>query len=143
LGWRYTEKYEYRVFVPPPPITEEEKELKIAAISQYAWHTSFYTSSPAEIKSITSKVYQGISSLFTEIIDIIKCSTDDEQGLKRLLETGFAFDVVSDRDGGHVRFIEVNSFGAMTGCGSCLFHWVRDGKIVYGVDEGAEIRLTL
>ena len=28
--------------------------------------------------------------------------------------------------------IEFNSFGAWSGCGSCLFHWPRDRDVLYG-----------
>jgi hypothetical protein len=32
--------------------------------------------------------------------------------------------------------IELNSFGTRSGCGSCLFHWLRDGDILYSKGTG-------
>jgi hypothetical protein len=31
--------------------------------------------------------------------------------------------------------VEINPFGAMSGCGACLFNWVIDGRILYGMEE--------
>lgn len=60
-----------------------------------------------------------------------------------LRRRGFVFDIVEDSDDGHsIRLIELNDFGAMTGCGSCLFHWLRDAKSLYGLLNDIEFRVT-
>jgi hypothetical protein len=41
-----------------------------------------------------------------------------------------------------VQLIEMNPFGAMSGCGACLFNWVLDARMLYALDEG-EIAVTL
>lgn len=38
--------------------------------------------------------------------------------------------------------IEVSPFGAMSECGSCLFHWVNDTGLLYGVEKEVKVRLT-
>jgi hypothetical protein len=37
---------------------------------------------------------------------------------------------------GEVQVIELNPFGAMSGCGSCLFHWVNDAEVLYNINKG-------
>ena len=37
------------------------------------------------------------------------------------------------------RLIELNDFGAMRGCGACLFHWIQDARLMYGESEGIEV----
>ena len=56
---------------------------------------------------------------------------------------GFVFDVAENPKGGPVRLIDLNCFGTETGCGSCLFHWIRDAKVLYGLQEEVEVRVTL
>ena len=60
-----------------------------------------------------------------------------------LKSRGFVFDVIEDPNTQDVQLIELNDFGAMTGCGACLFHWVRDAKLLYGLEEKAEVRVTI
>jgi hypothetical protein len=38
--------------------------------------------------------------------------------------------------------VEINPFGALSGCGACLFNWVLDGKVLYGLEE-AQFILTV
>lgn len=56
---------------------------------------------------------------------------------------GFSFDVLEE-DGadGDIQLIELNHFGAMSGCGSCLFHWIRDARVLYGLENGIEFRVA-
>jgi hypothetical protein len=56
----------------------------------------------------------------------------DMMGL--LLKYGFSFDVALQSDGS-VQLVDINPFGAMSGCGACLFNWVLDGKVMYGLEE--------
>ena len=55
-----------------------------------------------------------------------------------LRRDGFTFDVLEtfDGDGSQgVQLVELNEFGAMSGCGSCLFEWIRDAEALYGVHK--------
>ena len=42
-----------------------------------------------------------------------------------------------------VQLVELNIFGASTGCGSCLFHWIRDAEMLYGKQQEVEFRIAL
>ncbi|KAF2256699.1 hypothetical protein BU26DRAFT_414240, partial [Trematosphaeria pertusa] len=56
---------------------------------------------------------------------------------------GFSFDVIV-KEGGVVQVVEINPFGALSGCGACLFNWARDGRVLYGLDGGeVEFAVTL
>ena len=56
---------------------------------------------------------------------------------------GFVFDVVEDPADQSVRLIELNDFRALSGCGACLFHWIRDAELLYGFEKGVEMRVTV
>ena len=62
---------------------------------------------------------------------------------KGLKAREFVFDVVEDPADQSVRLIELNDFGALSGCGACLFHWIRDAKLLYGFEKGVEMRVTV
>lgn len=47
---------------------------------------------------------------------------------------GFAFDALETESGG-IQLVEVNPFGAMSGFGSCLFHWLRDARVIYDAED--------
>ncbi|KAH6028547.1 hypothetical protein HBI54_229090 [Parastagonospora nodorum] len=51
-----------------------------------------------------------------------------------LLRYGFSFDVVL-QDDGSVQLVELNPFGAMSGCGACLFNWIIDARMLYGLEH--------
>ena len=57
-----------------------------------------------------------------------------EEITELLLRYGFSFDVTLQRNGG-VQLVELNPFGALSGCGACLFNWVLDGRVMYGLEE--------
>ncbi|EOA92154.1 uncharacterized protein SETTUDRAFT_153128 [Exserohilum turcica Et28A] len=64
-------------------------------------------------------------------------ATMDVAGVAQRLQDfkiSFTFDVALQQDGS-VQLVELNPFGATSGCGPCLFNWVRDGKMLYGLDE--------
>ncbi|KAH5830456.1 hypothetical protein HBI94_042160 [Parastagonospora nodorum] len=44
------------------------------------------------------------------------------------------FDVVL-QDDGSVQLVELNPFGAMSGCGACLFNWIIDARMLYGLED--------
>ena len=60
-----------------------------------------------------------------------------------LRKRGFVFDVYGDPRTQDVRLIELNDFGTMSGCGACLFHWIQDARVMYGVSEGIEVRVAI
>lgn len=63
---------------------------------------------------------------------------------QELRRAGYTFDVAERMDGGEgVRLIELNDFGALSGCGSCLFQWVEDARVLYGLQPEVEVRVTI
>lgn len=85
-------------------------------------------------------MYAGIEAVHERIV---RSAGSMEEGLRG---QGFTFDVVEilGDEGGVVQLVELNPFGAMTGCGSCLFQWVRDAEVLYGVmGEKVEFRVAV
>ena len=66
----------------------------------------------------------------------------DKSVLQRLRTEGFVFDIFEAANG-DTQLLEINPFGAISGCGSCLFHWIEDAPLLYGAQENVEIRLTM
>lgn len=122
-----TSKREFRVFCPPSTNTP-----KITAISQYAWHSPFLFSEGETTESVCSTVVAGSE----RVLDEIRNSKGFNSALQR---QGFTFDIRL-RDEGNMELIELNAFGALTGCGSCLFHWIRDFQRFY---HGTNIAIGL
>ena len=60
-----------------------------------------------------------------------------------LRNRGFVFDVYEDPNTQDVRLIELNDFGAMSGCGACLFHRIQDARVMYGVSKAIEVRVAV
>ncbi|KAF2439674.1 hypothetical protein P171DRAFT_436296 [Karstenula rhodostoma CBS 690.94] len=135
---------EFRVFVPPPTATgakEEVGQMKISAVSQYRWPFPFSHPFDFSLKHTADMVCSGAN----EVLESIKVFVDSEMSkdIRRLLvRYGFSFDVALQEDGS-VQLVEANPFGALSGCGACLFNWVRDGKLLYGLDEDVEFAVTL
>ncbi|KAK0662692.1 hypothetical protein DIS24_g1835 [Lasiodiplodia hormozganensis] len=155
---------EFRVFVPPPPATVrrgkrqeaaaaaaegfDDGELKISAISQYRW------CEPLKLQEglgmdVVGMVEEGAERLLRKILEVAGwLEWRDKEGkgmLEVLRERGFVFDVavMPQKDGGHaVQLVELNPFGATTGCGSVLFHWINDARVLYGLDR-REFRVAL
>ena len=62
--------------------------------------------------------------------------------LKLTLPTCFTFDVLCHADQDFdVELIELNSFGAQLAAGSCLFDWVKDYDLLYGLSDTLELRV--
>lgn len=120
---------EYRVFCPPDM-------GKIAAISQYEWHARWYHADvKEEHESIPDRLLNSCKRLHQKIVA--------HPAMTEVLGSrGFVFDVVVDPVNQDVRLIELNDFGALSGCGACLFHWVRDARLLYGLNERVEVRVT-
>ncbi|RFU33716.1 hypothetical protein B7463_g2606, partial [Scytalidium lignicola] len=117
--------HEFRVFCAPPL-------AKIRGVSQYRWHEPFvFRGRPMdEVEDITKKVMKGIELIREEILEEAKTGKGGE--LDALVpKQGFTFDVIYDELTGKTSLIELNSFGARSGCGSCLFHWIRDRNVLY------------
>lgn len=126
---------EYRVFCPPSSGGTERSTKGIAAISQYRWHETWSHSKKtrAEQGEIAERLVKNCQQLYDQVIhhDLTIASR------------GFVFDVVENPDNQAVRLIELNEFGAQSGCGSCLYHWIEDARILYGREEGIEVRVSV
>jgi hypothetical protein len=57
-------------------------------------------------------------------------------------EQGFSFDLFYDEGTERCELVELNTFGVRSACGSCLFQWVEDRKVMYGEEE-AEFRVAV
>lgn len=66
-----------------------------------------------------------------------------------LKERGFSFDIydpsttTAQKDGGKMELIELNHSGAMSGCGSALFHWLDDARLLYGLKTPHEVEFRV
>ena len=122
---------EYRAYCSPPT-------GKIAAISQYKWHAPWYHASAAkhDQEAIANRLLENCQGLHQEIMG--------HPAMTEILRNrGFVFDVYEDPSVQEVRLIELNDFGAMSGCGACLFNWIQDARVMYGVSEGIEVRVAV
>lgn len=77
-----------------------------------------------------------------EILGQILSTATTRGTLQELKAWGFTFDIVIKR-GGRVQLVEVNPFGVDSRCGSCLFHWIDDAKLLYGGKNGIEVSLLI
>ncbi|KAF1981662.1 hypothetical protein K402DRAFT_457865 [Aulographum hederae CBS 113979] len=125
----------------------------LAAISQYKWLEALdlELGSDSEggrreerLRNWAEELWKGVKEVHGRIMDHPNM-TDD------LKESGFTFDVAEvdlapGKDGEsskEVQLVELNPFGAMSGCGSCLFNWVKDARVIYGMEDHVELRLAL
>jgi len=128
---------EYRVFCPQ---TEKGQEPLISAVSQYKWHKpSIFQGrfSKDEVDALLVLIMTEIQRVHMEILDDL--SGDDMDQL--LVRQGFSFDVLYDEESEKCSLIELNGFGVRSGCGSCLFHWVRNIDTLYRIEE-VEFRIS-
>ena len=125
---------EFRVFCPP--VRE-----RVTAISQYRWFEPFYVRDAHEAGPTAERVWKGATRIHKQILEYAErlSSTNVK---KKLRSEGFVFDVF-ETERGEVQLIEINPFGAMSGCGSCLFHWIEDAKVIYGEREEVEVRIAM
>lgn len=122
---------EYRVSCPPTC-------LEIAAISQYRWFEPWcYALVPQHGRaSIAGKIVEGIKAIHQRITAIPAMT-------ERLKGVGLSFDVFEDGTENHnVQLIELNHFGAMSGCGSCIFHWIQDARVLYDLQGELKFRVV-
>ena len=129
---------EYRVFCPPPA-------TRIAAISQYRWWSRLPVSASgtSDLETKAASILHATTGLHMKIMSHANnWSTLGRPEVEaRLRRQGFVFDVLELHDG-TFQLVELNNFGATTGCGSCLFHWIDDARTLYGQNEKIEFRVT-
>ena len=128
---------EYRVFCPP---IEKGSDPGISAVSQYKWHKpSVFQGrfSKKVIDAVLIDVMADIRRIHAEILNEL-CDNDMDQ---LLLKQGFSFDVMYQEEAKKCCLIELNGFGVRSGCGGCLFHWVKDMDSMYGTNE-VEFRIS-
>lgn len=142
LPWReaMNTSLEYRVFCAPGGFG------KISAISQYSWHKPWYHAFESDEKQmqIVQKVWRGIQDIHAEIMAHSAMS-------ESLKERGFSFDIfdpsttttATQKNRGKMELIELNHSGAMSGCGSALFHWLDDARLLYGFKAPHEIEFRV
>lgn len=78
------------------------------------------------------KAKTAIDGIHSQIMNSNSCT-------ENLRRTGFTFGVLVLTE--EVKLLELNPFGAMSGWGSCLFQWVEDAQVLYGLDEKVEVRV--
>ncbi|WEW58125.1 hypothetical protein PRK78_003592 [Emydomyces testavorans] len=124
---------ECRVFCPPP-------NGDISCISQYRWTSPFGVNALEELEQTASHILQGAKEMHVRIMKHAKALEDDSI-LKALQQEGFTFDVVLGPTG-QILLVEINPFGALSGCGSCLYHWLKDARVLYGQNDKVRVRMA-
>jgi hypothetical protein len=128
---------EFRVFVPPPAargITNAHTgALRVSGVSQYKWHDVLSLPFEMSVEEVVERVSSGAKGMLARIAEYISAELEADI-VDLLLRYGFSFDVAL-REDGNVQLVEINPFGAMSGCGACLFNWVIDGRMLYGLEE--------
>ncbi|KAG5756271.1 hypothetical protein H9Q72_000963 [Fusarium xylarioides] len=125
---------EYRVYCAP-------ETGAISAVSQYCWHKPwFFDCEEHENQTrVVDQIWEGIQTIHKSILHDL----DPDDGLDQLLlKQGLSFDVFYDETDETLQLVELNVFGARSGCGSCLFHWINDWDQLYGHCERVEFRVT-
>ncbi|KAL8896337.1 MAG: hypothetical protein Q9207_007756 [Kuettlingeria erythrocarpa] len=133
LKWndKMLSELEYRVFCAP-------QSGEITAISQYHWFDKWIHSGKTEQRrnEIAKRMFEKAKNIHQRIMHHPAMTED-------LKKRGFVFDILDDPDDSNATcLIELNDFGAMSGCGSCLFHWIEDAKLLYGLEEAVTLRVT-
>lgn len=134
---------EFRVFVPPPLArlrgrTFEslvmKNDMKISAISQYRWFSPFVAPYlDHTLEETADRLLCGAQFILEQILDFVEEHMEKE-AKDMLVRFGFSFDVVIKEVEG-AQLVEINPFGALSGCGACLFNWAIDGRMMYGLEE--------
>lgn len=125
---------EFRVFCPP-------RIGRISAISQYRWHERSTTNNLEDVAKSAERIYEGSVNIYAQITRHAE-RLEDVSVLEKMRSEGFTFDVL-ETPAGEIQLVEINPFGAMSGCGSCLFHWLEDAMVLYGWQERVEVRVAL
>jgi len=125
---------ECRVFCP-------HGKGRISAISQYRWTEPFRFQNTDNAVEEALAIYRGACAIYDQIMERIG-KMADVSTLGKMQQKGFTFDVLKTPSG-EVQFVEINPFGAMNGCGSCLFHWIRDAKLLYGMEQQVRLQFAV
>jgi hypothetical protein len=120
---------EFRVFVAP-------KSRGVSAISQYGWSRPFPLKDGEKHHTVAFVVSLEAVRLYTGIYHFAG---------EALLEQGFTFDIRLTENvanvlgegykGNPCQLIELNTFGLLSGCGSALFHWIKDYNLLYRSEQ--------
>lgn len=125
---------ESRVFCPP-------RLSRPAAISQYRWWAPLDLDNQTSATDHALVVYSAACNIYQEIMTHA-AQLSDRRVLDTMKKEGFTFDVLRTPSS-QVQLVEINPFGAIGGCGSCLFHWINDGRLLYGLESEVELRYTV
>ena len=80
--------------------------------------------------------WDDIPALFRSSISMASTKMEDSESISAALRRdGFTFDVLETAGKPDIQLIEVNAFGAMSKTSSCLFEWIRDAEVLYGVQR--------
>lgn len=134
---RMKTEMEYRVFCAP-------ETLDICAISQYQWHKPwrFGKKTDREMEIIAERILAGAREIRLQILSDLRGPSDELDDMLR--RQGVTFDVWYDDARDKVELVELNTFGVRSACGACLFHWVKDRDVMYGVGDGeVEFRVVI
>ncbi|KAK4040187.1 hypothetical protein C8A01DRAFT_46428 [Parachaetomium inaequale] len=132
---RMAAEREYRVFCRPG-------DGRITGVSQYQWYKPwlFQRVDVEEKERVVRRVMGGAEEVRRLILTETEKRGEREDRL--MLEQGFSFDLFYDEERGRCELVELNTFGVRSACGSCLFQWVEDRKVLYGEEE-AEFRVAV
>jgi hypothetical protein len=132
---RMASEREYRVFCAPG-------DGRIAGVSQYRWYKAWQFQGLGEQAQgkVVRAIWEGAEEVRGLILEEVGRRNDAEDRL--MMEQGFSFDLFYDEDTDKCSLVELNTFGVRSACGSCLFQWVDDRKVLYGEEE-AEFRVAV
>ncbi|CAG9987372.1 unnamed protein product [Clonostachys byssicola] len=125
---------QYRVYCQPDT-------GRVTAISQQDWSKKwrFAELCKEEQNAVVEEIWMGIWKIHQAITGRLDIKTEMDA---LMLKQGFTFDVYYDEDSRKVMLIDLGVFGANGSCGSCLFEWVHDFGLLYGMRQSVEFRAT-
>ena len=137
-------RHEFRVFVPPPGVRDckhsgrskkwyTSTEFRISAISQYYLFRPFPVEEFSHAKDIAKSIFDDADSILVGLKENIMGF--DQNTHTQIMKHGFTFDVSWQGFGTSAKLVEINPFGAMSGCGGRLFNWLDDAKVLYGLGQ--------
>ncbi|EEH38290.2 hypothetical protein PAAG_01211 [Paracoccidioides lutzii Pb01] len=124
---------EFRAFCPPG-------SPQVTAVSQRHWLTPFPNGTIENMIWLAKVVLQCANRLRNEIVEY-SMQIPDRTVSHDIHTRGFVFDFLLT-PGMEGRLVDINGFGAMGGTGSCLFNWIRDAHVLYGLKTYVEIRVS-
>ncbi|KAF6785026.1 hypothetical protein CSOJ01_15671 [Colletotrichum sojae] len=118
---------EYRVFCRPG-------DLRITGISQYRWHEPWRYANRSEDQQ--REIMPTICSVADDYVSQISYHMEPDADLAfQFPKQGVSSDLFYDDSSKEVELVELNPFGIRSPSGSCLFHWVKDRRILYDEDR--------